>query len=280
VLSRDHVGQRVVVRRRLSNQFYSDVLGELSSFRDQDLVILTDQGEVIVPFAEIVAAKVVPPRPVKYSEIASLERTATANWPTVESERLGDWLLRAGAGQPSWAASALALGDPGMPLEVAVARVVDWYQSRGLIARFALPMPLAKGLDRLLARRGWAEYATTTTMTAPLERPPATDPQVALSAGTGQVASAYLRIGDDLVGEGRGVVVDAWLGLSLIRVEPEYHWEEHATRIVAKLIDWGFGLGATQVHAQVEDSDIPAMTLYMNLGFRRHHYVIHRQLSV
>lgn len=55
------IGVRVVVRRRLPEGGYSDVLGELLAADDDGVRVLTRQGEVRVDAAEIAVGKVVPP---------------------------------------------------------------------------------------------------------------------------------------------------------------------------------------------------------------------------
>ncbi len=55
------LGVRVVVRRRLPDGRYSDVLGDLLSTDDDGVRVLTRGGEVHVPAAEIAIGKVVPP---------------------------------------------------------------------------------------------------------------------------------------------------------------------------------------------------------------------------
>ena len=55
------VGVRVVVRRRLADGRYSDVLGDLLATDDDGVRVLTRHGEVHVPAAEIAIGKIVPP---------------------------------------------------------------------------------------------------------------------------------------------------------------------------------------------------------------------------
>ena len=57
------VGSRVVVRRRLAEGGYSDVLGDLLANTDEGVRVLTRRGEVSVPAAEIAIGKLVPPAP-------------------------------------------------------------------------------------------------------------------------------------------------------------------------------------------------------------------------
>lgn len=54
------VGVRVVVRRRLADGRYSDVLGELLATDDDGVRVLTRGGEVYVTAAEIAIGKIVP----------------------------------------------------------------------------------------------------------------------------------------------------------------------------------------------------------------------------
>ena len=65
MLGRDDVGHRVVVRRvvgvRGERPLFTDILGELREYGDEDLAVETKRGLVRVPLAAIVAAKRIPP---------------------------------------------------------------------------------------------------------------------------------------------------------------------------------------------------------------------------
>ena len=76
-----------------------------------------------------------------------LERTAAGHWRGTEEEWLGAWLLRAADGFTGRANSALPLGDPGVPLDQALAYVTGWYRARGLPAMIAVPLPLPPSLS-------------------------------------------------------------------------------------------------------------------------------------
>jgi ribosomal protein S18 acetylase RimI-like enzyme len=93
-------------------------------------------------------------------DIDDLERAAARHWQAPETEPLGEWLLRAAAGFTGRANSALCVGDPGVPLPAAVARVEDWYRRRALPPMIVVPGPLQSGaapapLDHFLAERSW-----------------------------------------------------------------------------------------------------------------------------
>src|SRR5690348_12305123 len=112
--------------------------------------------------------------------IIGLERMAAAHWRGTEEEWLGDWLLRAAEGFTGRANSALPLGDPGLPLDEALAAVASWYRVRGLPPMIVVPTPIERtpiehrpiehgpiehtpiepagagdALDEHLARRSW-----------------------------------------------------------------------------------------------------------------------------
>lgn len=96
--------------------------------------------------------------------IIDLERIAATHWRGTEEERLGGWLLRAAEGFTGRANSVLPLGDPGMPLDEALAAVTGWYHARDLPPMMALPTQLdssaqacspAQALDHQLSERRW-----------------------------------------------------------------------------------------------------------------------------
>jgi ribosomal protein S18 acetylase RimI-like enzyme len=80
--------------------------------------------------------------------MTDLERVAAAHWRGTEEEWVGDWLLRAAGGFTGRANSALPLGDPGRPLDDALALVTRWYRERGLAPMIAVPVPLGDGDPR------------------------------------------------------------------------------------------------------------------------------------
>jgi N-acetylglutamate synthase len=137
--------------------------------------------------------------------IPDLEQRAALGWRAPEEDRLGDWLLRAADGFTGRANSALAVGDPGRPLDRAAAAVRDWYQARGLPAMIAVPYPAgrphAAPAGRFLAERGWSvRSGAATVMIAP----------------AGQIAGTTGRVPDAPAGTQAGVDPEpdeAWLGL-------------------------------------------------------------------
>ncbi len=107
------------------------------------------------------------------TSIDDLERAAAGGWQAPEAEPLGDWVLRAAEGFTGRANSALAIGDPGMPVDEAADRVCTWYRARSLrpmiSVAFPTGQPVHSELDRYLAVRGWQVSHGALVMTATAE---------------------------------------------------------------------------------------------------------------
>ena len=166
------VGRRVVVRRVLrsgpdSRERYGDVVGVLVAAGPAKLSVRHRDGTVVeVPRPDVAVVKPVPAAP---ADVLALEEVAALGWRAPEVRWLGRWLLRAGQGWTGRANSALPLGDPGLPLDEALAETVRWYAGRGLPARMAVPLPAREALDAALAGRGWTAYNPTLVLTADVE---------------------------------------------------------------------------------------------------------------
>ncbi len=166
------MGKRVSVRRlgdpEVPGEKFTDTVGVLASWDDGVLLITRKNGETVrIPESALVAGKVVPAAPARRRGPAAsyeeLVRVASRAWRPVESERLGQWELRAASGFTRRANSVLPLGDPGMPLEAALDAVRRWYGDRGLPA-YIQTATGAEGTQELLSaeleRRGWVREVT------------------------------------------------------------------------------------------------------------------------
>ncbi|MER5223474.1 GNAT family N-acetyltransferase [Streptomyces flaveus] len=174
------VGKRVSVRQldedAPKSERFTDTVGVLTSWDDGVLLITRRSGErVRIPESSLVAGKVVPSAPARrrgpsasYEELA---RVAARGWQPVERERLGDWELRAAAGFTRRANSVLPLGDPGLPLDEALAFVRDWYAARDLPA-YVQTATGAEGTQELLCAelegRGWTREVSAELWTGAL----------------------------------------------------------------------------------------------------------------
>ncbi|MBT2546185.1 GNAT family N-acetyltransferase [Streptomyces sp. ISL-44] len=306
------VGKRVSVRRveRGSSgaPAYTDAVGVLTSW-DEGVLTITQKNGKSVRIAEssLVAGKVVPPAPARRrgpaASFEELSRVTARSWQPLESEPLGEWTLRAAAGFTRRANSVLPLGDPGIPLDDALARVTSWYAQRGLPA-YVQAATGAVGTQELLIaeleRRGWAAevsadvrigaLAPVGDVDAPaaeavrLTRTPdeawlgrygkVRDPEVArrmLVEGP-SVWFAALPGGRAI---GRCVVDGRWAGFAAVTVDPAHRREGLATAVMAALARRALEEGASAAWLQVETDNPTARALYDGLGFATHHSYHH-----
>ncbi len=272
------------------------------------LLITRKTGESVrIAESSLVAGKVVPPAPARRrgpaASFEELTTVAARSWQPLESEPLGGWTLRASEGFTRRANSVLPLGDPGISLDDALARVTSWYAHRGLPA-YVQAATGAAGTQELLCaeleRRGWTSevsaevrigaLAPVGDVDAPeaaavrLTRTPdeewlgrygkVTDPDLArrmLVAGP-SVWFAALPGGRAI---GRCVVDGRWAGFAAVTVDPAHRREGLATAVMAALAARALEEGASAAWLQVETDNAGARALYDGLGFSAHHTYHH-----
>jgi GNAT superfamily N-acetyltransferase len=247
--------------------------------------------------------------PGEVETITGLERMAAAHWRGTEEEWLGDWLLRAADGFTGRANSALPLGDPGLPLEAALAEVTRWYRARDLPPMIAVPTPIAadspgQELDRQLSRRMWATRSGPAfVMLADLplaaraaEFPAGRDVQVSREPDDAWAARYHYRGQDHLPPVARQVLTSAeeqsfvsirdsgtvlaiarlsvaggWAGLTAVEVHPGHRRQGLGVAITAAAAQEAARRGVSRLFLQVEVDNAPAQALYTGLGFRFSH---------
>ena len=310
---------RSLIEHGPSGEKFSDTVGVLTSWDNGVLRITRKSGESVrVAESALVAGKVVPAAPARrrgpaasYEELA---RVAARGWRPVESERLGEWELRAAAGFTRRANSVLPLGDPGLPLDDALTAVRRWYAARGLPA-YVQTATGAEGTQELLCaeleRRGWVREVTAELWTGGLA--PVADLDEGTSGvllsrnadeawlaryrrkGVGEVALRVLGGGAPAPGEpsvwfatvpgepgasapaaiGRCVVDGRWAGFAAVEVDPARRREGLATAVMAALAARALEEGASAAWLQVETDNEGARALYDRLGFAPHHAYHH-----
>ncbi|MBP0460752.1 GNAT family N-acetyltransferase [Streptomyces montanisoli] len=176
------LGKRVSVRRLTGGSDgapeFTDTVGVLTSWNDGVMLITRRTGEVVtLDDSTLVAGKVVPDAPARRrgpsATRAELIEAGARAWQPVESERLGTWRLRAAAGFTRRANSALATGDPGLPLAEALDGVRRWYGARGLTPYVQLQAASPDVEERLgaeIASLGWRPEGATEVWTGSLAR--------------------------------------------------------------------------------------------------------------
>ncbi|MGC0329703.1 ribosomal protein S18 acetylase RimI-like enzyme [Streptomyces sp. SAI-170] len=308
------VGKRVSVRRLsdsgASVEKFTDTVGVLTSW-DKDVLVITrrDGEQVRIAASSLVAGKIVPAAPARrkgpaatYEELAHISARA---WRPLESERLGEWELRAASGFTRRANSVLPLGDPGLPLDDALTAVRRWYGERGLPAYLQTATGAAGTQELLcaeLAERGWVREVTAELWIGALA--PVADLRepggVTLSRtadaawlaryqrkGLSEVALRVLGSGPSVwfasvPGEGgapaaigRLVVDGRWAGFAAVEVAPERRREGLATAVMAALARQALDEGASAAWLQVETDNTAARALYGRTGFAAHHAYHH-----
>ncbi|MEV7994456.1 GNAT family N-acetyltransferase [Streptomyces sp. NPDC086077] len=308
------VGKRVSVRRLgdpgVTEQKFTDTVGVLTSWDDGVLVITRRDGErVRIKESALVAGKVVPAAPARrrgpaasYEELA---RIAARGWRPLESERLGEWELRAAAGFTRRANSALPLGDPGVSLDEALSAVRRWYGERGLPA-YLQTATGAEGTQELLCaeleRRGWVREVSAEVWTGALapvaDRSEGAGVVLSREADAGwlaryqrkSVSEVALRVlgsgssvwfasipgdGGAPAAIGRCVVDGRWAGFAAVEVDPALRRRGLATEVMAALARRALDEGASAAWLQVETDNAGARSLYAGLGFGAHHTYHH-----
>ena len=277
------VGQRVVVRRLLPGETgpsggpaMTDVLGVCTSWGDGLCVVQPETGEPVrIRLADIVSGKPVPPRPSTRHRITPLEaqRRALALWPDLETEPLGDWLLRRSPTATARRAnSVLAFAPAGVP--DAYQRVVAFYDRP-----VAAVLPDSEE-DALFRGHGWgleSHDADTLFQLASVAQT-----QRALRSRVTETAEVELvdvpsprarvvtaRIGD--VAQGVAGYDRDWVGFRSIEVDPGQRRRGHGLAVMAALLEWGAEQGATTAYLQVLGDNTGALELYRGLGFTTHH---------
>jgi N-acetylglutamate synthase len=238
--------------------------------------------------------------------IGDVELAAAPGWRACEEHQLGDWLLRAAEGFTGRANSALAVGNPGLPLRAAIVKVRRWYSERGLPAMIAVAYPTgrpaASALDRTLAGLGWtirSDAATVMTaegsQVAARARPTAAavqtaaepdaawlaryryrgqdQPPTALKVLTSAPWQAFgsVRADGEAVAIGRVAGAGDWAGLTAIEVAPQHRRQGLAAAITAALAARAVSHGFANLYLRVGADNSAAPTLYQRLGFTDHH---------
>lgn len=259
-----------------------------------------DGSTVEVAVMSVTAGRVVPPGPARRVGAAELEAIAAAGWRALETAPLGEWVRRAAGGFTARANSALAVGDPGMPVDTALDAVETWYSERSLPPRV---QSIGGAVEEALAARGWRSDGGNDVMTAEIAHvlrplgPSAGEPAIridgapdepwlaAYRAASGPLPAvavevltnhpnvAFLSMGTDAIAR---VVVDGrWAGLFAVEVAPGARRRGLGRAVSAAALRWAAGHGARHAYLQAAGGNDAARALYESLGFAIHHRYTH-----
>lgn len=306
------VGLRVVVRRIVPDQTgptggpaFTDLLGTCESWDATSTTIRAADGTTTtILLADIVSGKPVPPRPSRFTALTDdeVELRATALFRPTEVERVGDWLLPFAGGTNRRPNSVLPLGDPGVPVDEALARATAFYAAHDrqpcarvvvgsavhaeLDARGWVPM-LADEADtevqlagvakvsRLLSGldTGDVELADALTHDWLVGNPGAQANYAAVAAALDLPDAVFASITEngEQVARARINLADDWAFLADLTVQPGARRRGLARTVTAALVGWAAEHGASVLLLQVLADNEPAQALYASLGFERHH---------
>jgi N-acetylglutamate synthase len=285
------VGRRIVVRRVVPGQTgpsggpaLTDLLGTCTAWGDGVCVVepdgAGDRAPVTIPIDHIVSGKPVPPRASTRLRVSPQEaqRRALALWPDLETEPLGDWLLRRSVTSTARRAnSVLAMCPSGVAHEVE--KVLAHYEALG-------QRPIAAVLpdsdeDALFRGHGWVPESTDQDTVFQIAGVAAArrslhgvrlpELEVVLD-GDDRVVSAQATTGDGrVVASGVAGYADDWVGFRTIEVEPAERGRGLGLLVMSELLAWGAERGATTAYLQVLGDNARAHALYEGLGFVEHH---------
>ncbi|MEU0372498.1 GNAT family N-acetyltransferase [Streptomyces sp. NPDC006283] len=310
------VGKRVSVRCLSAAEApvakFTDTVGVLTSWNAGVLLITRRTGESVrIPESSLVAGKVVPAAPARRrgpaADFAELAGVTARAWQPVERGRLGGWELRAAGGFTRRANSVLPLGDPGLPIDAALARVTDWYAARGLPAYIQTATGAAGTQEALCAEleaRGWRREVTAQVQVGGLAAVGDLDADVSRVQLSRSVDEPWLRryqrfgvpgphvlqvlgsgpsvwfatvpgSGDAPAAIGRCVVDGRWAGFMAVEVDPVHRRQGLATAVMAALARRALDEGASAAWLQVESDNDGGRALYEAMGFGVHHHYHH-----
>lgn len=226
----------------------------------------------------------------------TLELRCAAAWPAVTVDKIGDWQLRAADGFTGRANSALAVGDPGMPVEHALRAVCDFAHDHAIAP--VVQAVVGGAAERAIEAAGWVPHTghpaghLVSVLTGPLGaggedisvlaaptaawweltigRSDPTDAQRHVLT-TGQVGYPVAYVMGITAGAVRAAVVDDVLHISRLAVRPEYRRRGLASALMAACGPWAAERGATRTVLQVAVDNRDALALYEGLGFTEHH---------
>jgi ribosomal protein S18 acetylase RimI-like enzyme len=236
-------------------------------------------------------------------QIRYLEELAANAWPAEIIQVIDGWRLRYTGNVHRRVNSVWpneAGGRSALPTKLQL--VEDFYQRHHAPAIYQIcPAAQPTNLDEVLAERGYVIDAPTNVQTADLptilQNTAATYPVTInttldetwfafdIAAAQRSPHSAHVRRGimqrigpqaayvtvrldEQIVGIGLGVVERGWLGVFSMRTHGDYRRRGVATAVLHYLAHWGQTEGALHIYLQVEQDNVNAQRLYESVGFR------------
>jgi GNAT superfamily N-acetyltransferase len=298
----DYIGKRLTIRLHEPGGGFRDVVGILESettVRKRDGSLTHFPPEKIAIWREIIS----PPERAGHGSplslrIREIESVASQTWPAAEQVHIGDWLLRATGKFTGRANSVLPLGEPpygnpGIPLQEAIDKVIAFYQERHLTPLIHIPLPTYIELDDVLAQQGWQVKVSVLVMVADIKPRYPIDETYGIWEVTNTPTAEWLNVQNDhgvegimkraesfylglrkdgnLVAIGRGANYEKWTTLTRLFVKEEFRGRGLGRELVQRILQEAHKRGATKALLQVSAENMVAINLYQSLGFAEHH---------
>jgi GNAT superfamily N-acetyltransferase len=230
-----------------------------------------------------------------------IEELSLSSWPALQTRVYDGWILRFAEGYTKRSNSVNPLYPSTIGLEEKIAVCEGLYSDQGLPAIFKIvDCDAQKGIDAVLAEKGYAALDETSLQTMDLSRyegGAGRGPELELGeafdegwirgfcACSGKEADmetlrrilpnilprkivAKATIGDRVVGCGYGALDRGYVGIFDIVVEKEMRGRGFGERIVRAILAGAKDSGAVRSYLQVVAGNAPAESLYGKLGFR------------
>lgn len=168
------VGERVVVRRRIGDQF-SDVIGHVVSL--EPLVLRPQEvggypsslPTITVTPEELHIIKRLSPRRIRNSDIRAVETATALAFPGREQQWCGGWLARAGAEIAERSNSATPLGRSVGFEPLPIDEITEFYRQRDMPVQLLIPERIGAAAERWVAQHeGWTLSPEILVMTREL----------------------------------------------------------------------------------------------------------------
>lgn len=236
--------------------------------------------------------------------LRALEEAAFAAWPSRETTRIGEWVLRTSGGYTKRANSINVLGDPGIPMADASRQAEAHLAAAGLPPVYRITSFADAGaLDQSMAERGFSHADPTRVMTIVPERfrmeagsggtvvplagwfpawcalsgidPASHTEHLAIleRIGPGIRPTLLLDLDNQPASAGLGVLEGDRFGLFDIVTDPAKRGHGHGERLVRGMLGNAAAEGAGVAFLQVMERNEAARRLYGRIGFTdAYHY--------
>lgn len=265
------LGRRVTVRYD-GAEGPSEAVGILTDWTDE-LVIVGRTGKTTrFPVSRLMSARVVRPEISAYD----LQSVADQMWSGVERIRLGGWTLRRSTtGQTQQRANSVQIaGVPDRPIDEALSFVRGWYSQHGI--RASLQVVDNSLWDNVFSAHGWDSIMPSVAMIHPRLEVRGTHGFAAVERDSERDA-VWIDIREspgpnsDILGTGRGTIVDGWLCISGVETRAAARRRGVATALMNELAAWALRRRISQGFLQVSALNAAGLGLYDSLGYVRHH---------